>query len=131
MTSRPPKISVIVMIDGKIPLLQREAKGEEWWDLPGGKPEGAETYEETAAREIAEELGIEVAGCEELDEMPHPFPGSSDNIIFFACRHVSGEPDNKLPAEHKALQMMRGEDAIAKLGARINENIASYIRNNT
>lgn len=33
----------------------------EWWELPGGGVEGAESYAETASREIEEETGFVVA----------------------------------------------------------------------
>ncbi len=36
----------------------------DWWELPGGGVEGAETYAETASREIAEETGFVVPPAE-------------------------------------------------------------------
>ncbi len=53
----------VVMI--KKPVVIRDAYGKpkemHGWILAGGKPEGNESYEETAIREIEEETGAEVA----------------------------------------------------------------------
>ncbi|BDP41243.1 hypothetical protein DAETH_12120 [Deinococcus aetherius] len=46
--------------DGHIVLVSRD--GSEW-SLPGGKPEGDETWEETLRREVAEEACAEVLAC--------------------------------------------------------------------
>ena|SRR5215216_509546 len=46
------------VVDGQV-LLQR-ADFEDFWYLPGGRPEPLETSRETLVREIIEELGVEV-----------------------------------------------------------------------
>ncbi len=40
-------------------LFQYEDEGRRWWATPGGGLEGNETFERAAAREAAEELGLQ------------------------------------------------------------------------
>jgi len=62
-TSQPIKIvSALVVADGKVLLLQRDANPEirdpNCWQLPGGGVEGRETPDKAIKRELQEEIGI-------------------------------------------------------------------------
>lgn len=46
--------------NGRILLVHRNVPGKEQWELPGGKIEAGETPEETAIRELQEELGVQI-----------------------------------------------------------------------
>jgi ADP-ribose pyrophosphatase YjhB (NUDIX family) len=54
---------VCVTGDGEIVLI---SEGGEHWNLPGGRPEGDETWEETLRREMLEEACATVAGAKLL-----------------------------------------------------------------
>ena len=60
-----------------------------------GFNEAGETLEETVAREIKEEVDIEVCGIEYIKSQPWPFPNSL--MVGFKARYLKGEikPDGK------------------------------------
>ncbi|MEF7564251.1 MULTISPECIES: NUDIX domain-containing protein [Bacillus] len=50
----------VIVKDGKVALIKRIRESEEYYVFPGGGAEPGELAEEAAAREVLEELGIEV-----------------------------------------------------------------------
>ena len=62
------------------------------WEFPGGTRELGETLEACLARELREELGIEVDIGKELARVEHTYPDIEITLHAFACRHVGGEP---------------------------------------
>ena len=75
-------------------ITQRHAKSHlgGLWEFPGGKREPGETFEQCLAREIREELGVEIAVGELFEEISHTYPEKSVHLKFFLCRLISGEP---------------------------------------
>ena len=62
------------------------------WELPGGKQASDETLEDCLRREIAEELGIDVAVDRHLVTVEHGYSHFSVTLHAFECRWRSGEP---------------------------------------
>ena len=62
------------------------------WEFPGGKREAGETLPECLAREIREELGIEVAVGYQLAVVRHAYTHFKITLYAFVCRYVSGDP---------------------------------------
>ena len=86
--------AMIARDDGRILIAERpEGKFMAgWWEFPGGKLEFGERPEDGLAREVREELGIEI-------EVGDPFhvvnvartPESAVLVVFYWCRWAGGE----------------------------------------
>jgi 8-oxo-dGTP diphosphatase len=66
--------------DGRVLLVEPTYK--EHWDIPGGYVEEGETPTEACAREVAEELGLEVTPGHLLVVDWAPIEGEGDKILF-------------------------------------------------
>ena len=62
------------------------------WEFPGGKRENGETFEACLARELREELGIEVEVGSLLESLTHAYPEKTVHLRFFKCRLLQNEP---------------------------------------
>lgn len=101
-SSSPPKKLVLVvaaaLIDGqRRVLLARRPPGKAMaglWEFPGGKVDAGETPEAALARELREELSVEV---DEADLSPVAFASHSYDkfhllMPLYACRRWRGDP---------------------------------------
>ena len=62
------------------------------WEFPGGKREAGETFQQCLAREIREELGMEIAVGELFEEVVHHYEERSVRLKFFVCQWLQGGP---------------------------------------
>lgn len=76
------------------------------WEFPGGKVEIGETDQQALAREIKEELDIEVEVKELIDENYNEYSDKNINLKVYKCKYVSGEIKD---TEHQALEWKKPE----------------------
>ncbi len=62
------------------------------WEFPGGKKNPEESFEACVAREVKEEVGIDVIVHEKFMEIRRQYHERVIWLNFFLCSHVSGEP---------------------------------------
>ncbi|MEB3336030.1 MAG: A/G-specific adenine glycosylase [Leptolyngbyaceae bacterium] len=98
--ARPPLphksigVAVIWNDQGQILIDRRRQEGllGGLWEFPGGKVEPGETIPDCIHREIAEELGIEIAVGEALITIDHAYTHFRVTLNVYHCRHLSGDP---------------------------------------
>jgi mutator protein MutT len=84
--------AAVIEKDGRVLLAQRPSTGRHplRWEFPGGKVEQGEGLRECLAREMAEEMGVEVAVGEKLSEVEHTYPDMNVRLIAYACEITRG-----------------------------------------
>ncbi len=80
--------------DGRVLLGQRPAGKPYagWWEFPGGKLEPGESVAEALARELHEELGIEVRSSQPWIVREHSYPHARVRLHFRRVFDWTGEP---------------------------------------
>ena len=86
--------AAILEKDGKILIAKRKTGDELFaglWEFPGGKVEEGETPEKCMARELKEELDIEVEIGELITSNKHKYPQGIFELLAYRVKHISGE----------------------------------------
>ena len=100
----------VLSSDGKhtVALIGRQTRSNRLeWCVPKGHPEGEETLEQAAVREVFEETGIECDILTELGSIDYAF--SAGNIIIektvhhFLLRQIGGELNVENDPNHEAV----------------------------
>ncbi len=84
----------LVLEGGRLLVARRRAGDARGglWEFPGGAVEPGESPEEALARELREELGIEVEVGEELARIDHDYPDARVGLVLHLCRIAAGRP---------------------------------------
>lgn len=95
MTQRLIRVAAGIVPQGERYLLQRRPPGTHmagYWEFPGGKLEEGETPATALAREMREELGVEIDGVRPLWVIRHSYDDRLVELHFLAARIAAGEP---------------------------------------
>lgn len=86
--------AALIDADGRVLIAQRpEGKSlAGLWEFPGGKVEPGEAPTAALARELTEELGIEVLVGRIWDVLFHAYPAFDLVMLVYACRLAPGSP---------------------------------------
>ena len=95
MRSRIIEVSAgLIFRSGQLLITQRHTAAHlgGLWEFPGGKREPGETFEQCLARELREELGVEVVVGQLFESVTHAYPERAVHLKFFVCQLERGEP---------------------------------------
>lgn len=81
------RAAVILIEDGKMALIKRNRHGQVYYLFPGGRIESGEWPTETAIREVAEELGLEV----DVQRLVAQVSFRGQTQYFFLAERIGGE----------------------------------------
>ena len=87
-------VGVVLNGAGQVLIDQRLEEGllGGLWEFPGGKQEPGEAIEATVARELREELAIEVVVGDELISLEHAYTHKKLRFVVHLCQWRCGEP---------------------------------------
>jgi len=88
---------VIRDADDRLLLAQRPA-GKHLaglWEFPGGKCEPGESPHQALARELEEEVGIQIAASRPLLSLTHAYPEKTVRLLIREVRHWQGQPHGR------------------------------------
>ena len=74
---------------GEILLARNAARGGTFWSVLAGFVEPGESLEEAVAREVREEVSLEIQNLSYFGSQPWPFPHQL--MVGFTANHASGE----------------------------------------
>jgi 8-oxo-dGTP diphosphatase len=77
------------------------------WEFPGGKIDSGESEEHALARELREELGIDVVRAERMLELRHEYPERHVELSMWRIGEYRGMPE---PRDGQGLKWVHLED---------------------
>lgn len=121
-------VGVVIRPDGSL-LLGQRPDGKPyagWWELPGGKVEPGETVLQALARELQEEIGIDVTASTPWITHIHAYKHATVRLFFCRVTAWTGEPRG---LESQALLWVNTrsatEDEIAAAGKAQADRVAA------
>jgi 8-oxo-dGTP diphosphatase len=102
----PHRIRVVAAMidrDGKYLITQRRptATLPLLWEFPGGRVEEGESDEAALARELKEEMEIEVDVGDRVIHVQHSYPHYDIDFRVYRCKLIGGEINHKKVHDHR------------------------------
>ena len=98
---------------------RRAAGGEKVLTLPKGHPDGGESAEQAALREVREETGVQARVVARLDDVRYFYQRDgrkiSKVVTFFLLEHVDGDPERHVDEEVELARWMPLPEAAREL----------------
>jgi len=84
----------VIWKEGRVLIARRPLDGllGGLWEFPGGKQEPGETLEACVAREVQEELGVQIEVGNRLMVIDHAYTHFKVTLHVFNCQHRWGQP---------------------------------------
>jgi 8-oxo-dGTP diphosphatase len=103
MASRIRVVAAMLEKGGRYLITQRRptATLPLLWEFPGGRVEEDETDEAALARELSEEMGIEVEVKERVMQVHHSYSDYDIDFRVYRCKLVSGEIAHHRVHDHR------------------------------
>jgi mutator protein MutT len=98
-----------------------------YWEFPGGKRLAGESLLACLAREVQEEVGVEIDAAEPLDRVVYAYPHGVVDISFFQCRLKAGTPR---PVRCAEVRWVGGAELAAYRFPPANESVISRLAGN-
>lgn len=106
----PERVVAGVLVEHGRVLLAHRSPSRRWypdvWDLPGGHLDPGETGRSALARELREELGVEVIDAHER----HRVHLDDAVLALWVVVAWSGAPENRAPEEHDSLRWFASDE---------------------
>ena len=123
---RPPIVAAIVVHDRRVALVRRRiSEGTLSWQFPAGQQEPGETPFQTAAREVAEEIGLLVTPTALIGQRQHPATGR--HMIYIACATDTDNASLVDTDELAELAWSSKDDLDHKIPSGLFEPVAAYL----
>lgn len=108
MAERIRVVAGAVVVDGQLLAVRRgpQMRLAGLWELAGGKVEPGESDPDALARELQEELGIDVVVGPHLAEADHDYTSARIVLAAYGCSLRAGEPTL---SEHDALRWLTAD----------------------
>jgi len=86
-------VGILRNVNGEILIAERRQDQfmGGFWELPGGKIESSESKEESLARELKEELGVEISLSNLMHTMCYQYPEKTVYLWIYTIAHFDGE----------------------------------------
>jgi len=90
-------VGVVLDADNRILIARRNTDAHQGglWEFPGGKVEARETLQAAMARELHEELGIDIGPLLPLLEVRHDYGDKQVLLDVHIVRDFTGEPEGR------------------------------------